>query len=432
VQADFCLRQRVNMKKYLIRIINSIRILLRVLYVNVLYKHHSIRIRHTRSRKIRVLFIVSEIAKWKEQSLYEAMDKSGIFEPIIGISAWNGQRESVCPNEEFLVVQKKARRFFESLGDKYVDTVKIVSGKRMISDLSEYKPDIVYYTEPWCPAGKQGPEFVSRFALTCYSPYYVPNYSAIEQECKLSLHRWLWEYYCLGDWQGKHFAKSYKPFSLTTKFIGLGHPALDYFYLNRMRKPIGRIVIYAPHCTIPGKGSIWPQHYATFRWSGRFMLEYAKSHPEIKWVFKPHPLLKCGAKLVGLMSDAEIDAYYAEWYRIAKVCDDSAYQDLFLDSCAMVTDCGSFLSEYGATGRPIIHLISSDNIRKPISRLANLYDTYYKVHNLTELEKVLRMVVEEGCDPNLEKRLSAVEDTGLGSINASENIVNHLRIVLGH
>lgn len=419
------------MKKYAIRLAQSFRIFLKVVYINYLYKNHKCRIKKAKGQKIKVIFIVSEIAKWKEQSLYEAMDKSGKFEPIIGLSAWNGQMESVCPNEELLGLQKQARRFFESLGDKYVDTVRIVSGGRIISDLSEYKPDIIYYTEPWYPSGRQGPEFVSRFALTCYSPYYVPNYSAIEQECRLPLHRWLWEFYCLGAWQAKLFATSYKPFSLTTKFIGLGHPALDYFYLNRTRMPIGKIVIYAPHCTISGKGSIWPQHYATFRWSGLFMLEYAKSHPEIKWVFKPHPLLKRGIKLVGLMNDDEIDAYYTEWHHIAKVSEDSAYQDLFLDSCAMITDCGSFLSEYGATGRPIIHLISSDNIRKPISELANLYETYYKVQNLIELERTLKMVVEEGRDPNHKKRLQALNETGLGSINAAEKIVEHLRQELG-
>ena len=47
--------------------------------------------RKPRGEKIRVLFIVSEIAKWKEQSLYEAMERTGEFEPIVGLSAWNKQ-----------------------------------------------------------------------------------------------------------------------------------------------------------------------------------------------------------------------------------------------------------------------------------------------------------------------------------------------------
>ena len=399
--------------------------------VSLRYRRHVVRIREDVGKpKVRVLFIVSEIAKWKEQSLYEAMEKSGVFEPIVGLSAWNGQIEELCPNDKLAKLHERAAAFFAGLGDRCVNTVRIVDGKREISDLREFRPDIVYYTEPWSPAAGQDPRSVSRFALTCYSPYYVPNYSIIEQECKLDLHRWLWIYFCLGEWQAKHYANAYLPFARSTRFVGAGHPSLDPFYLSRDRKPVGNMVIYAPHCTIAGKGSTWPQHYATFRWSGSFMLEYAKAHPEIKWVFKPHPLLKRGIKMVGLMSDEAIEAYYSEWRAVAAVSEDSNYQDMFLDSRAMITDCGSFLSEYGATGRPVIHLISAENIRRPISKLASLYDTYYKVHDQAELKETLGQVVEAGLDPARAKRLEALKESGLGSVCASENIISHLRKVL--
>lgn len=402
-----------------------------VFVVALRYRRHVVRIRNDAGKpKLRVLFIVSEIAKWKEQSLYEAMEKSGVFEPVVGLSAWNCQIEKLCPNDELAKLHEKAMAFFKNLGDRCIRTVRIVDGKRVISDLREFRPDIVYYTEPWEPAAGQDPVSVSRFALTCYSPYYVPNYSIIEQECKLDLHKMLWVYYCLGEWQAKCFAGAYLPFARCVQFVGAGHPALDPFYLGRDRKPVGNMVIYAPHCTISGEGSKWPQHYATFRWSGLFMLDYAKAHPEVKWVFKPHPLLKRGIKMVGLMSDEEVEAYYAEWRKFATVSEDSNYQDMFLDSKAMITDCGSFLSEYGSTGRPVIHLISAENIREPISKLAALYDTYYKIHDLKELKDVLKDVVEEGLDPLRPKRLAAISETGLGSVYASENIINHLRKVL--
>ena len=159
------------------------------------------------------------------------------------------------------------------------------------------------------------------------------------------------------------------------------------------------------------------------------MLNYAKQHPEIEWIFKPHPLLRLGIQRSGFMSDAEIDKYYQEWESIASHCYDSDYQDLFLDSRAMITDCGSFLSEYGATGRPVIRLISSVNIRKPIAKLNELYESYYQVHDLEELRMTLELVVENGQDPAREKRLSALEKTGLGSVDASANIVAHLKEV---
>ena len=396
------------------------------------YESHIARIRNRRAgTKIKVLFIVSEIAKWKEQSLYEAMARSEDFDPVVAISAYNGQSEGQVPNDRLEDVLLAAEAFFDRMGDRHVRAVKITGGKRIFSDLSEFNPDIVYYTEPWMGSeSRQTPEWVSSFALTCYSPYYVPNYSSLKEACKLPLHRFLWNYYCMGESEAKYFTSAYYPFRnwrTTTRFVGVGHPALDYFHLNQRRSSGSKTIIYAPHCTIAGGVPTWIHHYGTFRWSGNYMLEYAKSRPEIKWVFKPHPQLRYGIKRAELMSDEEIDAYYSEWRRIGTVCEDSNYQELFLDSSAMITDCGSFLSEYGATERPIIHLISSDNKYKPLSSLTGLYDTYYKVHNTNELITTLKMVIDRREDPMRERRVEALKSTGMIGVNASEEIIRHLR-----
>jgi hypothetical protein len=419
------------MKKLIKKLSRNLEILKEAQRIRRCYKSHIARIRNRRAgTKIKVLFIVSEIAKWKEQSLYEAMARSEDFDPVVAISAYNGQSEGQVPNDMLEDVLLAAERFFDRMGDRHVRAVKIAEGRRVFSDLSEFNPDIVYYTEPWMEReNHQTPEWVSRFALTCYSPYYVPNYSSLKEACKLPLHRFLWNYYCMSESEAKYFADAYRPFKnfrTTTSFAGVGHPALDYFHLHK--KCTGsKIVIFAPHCTIAGGTPTWIHHYGTFRWSGDFILEYAKSNPEIKWVFKPHPQLRYGIKRAGLMSDEEIDAYYSEWRRIGTVCEDSDYQELFLDSFAMITDCGSFLSEYGATERPIIHLISSDNKYKPLSSLTGLYDTYYKVHNTNELITTLKMVIERREDPMRERRVEALKSTGMIGVNASEEIIRHLR-----
>ena len=419
------------MKKLFKKLSRHLEILKEARRIRRCYKSHVDRIRNRRAgAKIKVLFIVSEIAKWKEQSLYEAMSRSEDFDPVVAISAYNGQSEGQVSNGKLEDVLAAAEAFFDRMGDKHVRAVKIAGGNRIFSDLSEFNPDIVYYTEPWMESeSRQTPEWVSRFALTCYSPYYVPNYSCLKEACKLPLHRFLWNYYCMSKSEAKYFTNAYYPFKncrTTTSFVGVGHPALDYFNQNKRQHFSSKTIIYAPHCTIAGGTSTWIHYYGTFRWSGDFMLEYAKSNPEIKWVFKPHPQLRYGIKCAGLMSDEEIDAYYSEWRRIGTVCEDSDYQELFLDSFAMITDCGSFLSEYGATERPIIHLISSDNKYKPLSSLICLYDTYYKVHNTNELSTTLRMVIERREDPMLERRVEALKSTGMIGRNASEEIIRHL------
>jgi hypothetical protein len=92
----------------------------------------------------------------------------------------------------------------------------------------------------------------------------------------------------------------------------------------------------------------------------------------------------------------------------------------------MITDSGSFLPEYGSTGRPVIRLICFKNKHIPPKAAKNVYDTYYNVNNLEELHSTLKMVVEDGRDPNREKRIEAVKAAGLTERNASVNIVKHL------
>ena len=125
--------------------------------------------RKLRNEKIRVLFIVSEIAKWKEQSLYEAMEQSGEFYPVVGISAWN--KQSGLSVEELDAVHKRAEAFFDKLGDRHVRTVTSENGQHVYHDLSEFNPDIVFYTEQWSPCPRQHPFDVSKYALTLFLPW---------------------------------------------------------------------------------------------------------------------------------------------------------------------------------------------------------------------------------------------------------------------
>ena len=161
------------------------------------------------------------------------------------------------------------------------------------------------------------------------------------------------------------------------------------------------------------------------------MLRYAEKHPEIKWVFKPHPILRGMLSQYGIMTKKEADEYYHRWERIGLVCYDSAYQELFLESRVMITDSGSFLPEYGATGRPIVRLICEKNKHVPPKIAKEVYDTYYQVHNIDELHSTLKMVVEDGRDPNREVRLAAINRAGLMTQNASDNIVRKLQSVYG-
>ncbi len=160
------------------------------------------------------------------------------------------------------------------------------------------------------------------------------------------------------------------------------------------------------------------------------MLRYAQAHPEIKWVFKPHPLLREKIALSGFMTKEELDEYYEAWARIGVVCLTGDYQDVFLESRVMLTDSASFLPEYAATGRPLIHLWCDENKETPPEPSLRLMDTFYRVSTPEELEKTLKLVVEDRQDPKREERLRVVKELGLCDNDAAKNMVAYFKDLL--
>ena len=377
-----------------------------------------------RNEKIRVLFIVSEIAKWKEQTLYETLEASDSFYPIVGLSAWN--KQSGLSSEELDAVHRRAEVFFDKMGVRHVRTVTCEDGRKVFHDLSEFSPDIVFYTEQWASCPKQDPMTVSRFALTCFLPYYVPDFGIMRIDCQQPVERLSYIYYCLGESWADAYRRNLWMTVHTARYVVTGHPALDRLTREAGRQPKEGYVIYAPHFSFPHPKQQEFYTIGTFDWNGLKILEYAELHPEIKWVFKPHPILRGLLPELGFMTEEEVDAYYERWARIAVTSFDADYQDLFLESRVLITDCGSFLPEYGSTGRPVIRLICAKNTHIPPKAARDVYDTYYNVHNLAEMYATFRMVIEAGCDPNREKRLAAVRAAGLTGHDASVNILKHL------
>ena len=375
--------------------------------------------------KIRVLFIVCEIAKFKCQKLVEEMEKSGIFEPYIALSAWNEQ--ALLSDNQLEGDFKKAEALFKNLGDRCVRTV--TTNPRICSDLSEFRPDIVFYSEPWAPCGRQDSESVSRFALTCFVPYYVPNYGDFVVESQQPLHKFLYRYFTLPFW-ARYFKRKSRWWDHASEFIPSGHPALDFFSRQKDRVPKKNYVVFAPHHSIPHPKSTMPWFLSTFDWTGRPILEYAKKHPEQHWVFKPHPVLRKEVVTAGMMTKEEVDAYYAEWEKVGTVCYDSDYQELFLESRVIITDSGSFMTEAGATGRPVVRLISPANKLTPLPPSKKIYDTYYEVRTLDDMYRIFKTVIEDGLDPKREERHKAIVASGIWNTDASKYIVEYLRKLL--
>ena len=141
-----------------------------------------------------------------------------------------------------------------------------------------------------------------------------------------------------------------------------GYPRMDIFFDKKasfqfewkMTHPDAKKIIWAPHWSINGV-----TNYATFQWNYKFMYEFAKAHPEISWVVKPHPGLFFAAVDNGVFPSTEkFKEYLQAWDDLpnAQVYTGAYYQAVFATSDGMIHDSGSFIAEYQFVDKPMIFL----------------------------------------------------------------------------
>ena len=376
-----------------------------------------------RKEKIRVMFLVSELAKWKMQSLYDLMEGSEFFEPFLAISCFG--KWWAHPEYETLLNDSIAA--FEKKGMRYV-VVADFRTKRNVP-LRQFEPDIVFYEQPYEWTREYMPVSVSRYALTMYIPYAVPTNEVNPKWYDIPFLRTIYLYILLNNQIVRSLNALADETWFVGKIVGLGHTFYDLYDDNatQNRGPgMNDLVIYAPHWSFDHPRNINTQNLSTFLWNGKAILAFAKGHPEIKWVFKPHPRLQWQLVMSNVWTKDEVDSYYKEWGRIGVSYLGCDYVELFKRSRAMITDCSSFVAEYPPCGGALIHLRSSTEKSKLLHAYCNMYDSFYQVHNLAEMYETFEKVLVRGEDPKRDVRIKAVKELKLVGNNAARNIVNYI------
>lgn len=372
---------------------------------------------------VRVLFLISECSKWKCQALYDQFAQSPNFEPIIAFTQTD--LEEGTPKEYLEGRFEQLRAFFGKRGSSFVEVYSVNEDNAV--ELSAFSPDVVFYSTYWLIPECQQPQVVSRYALTCFVPYFLACHDAAQLDAQRLVHLLVFRYFALDKTWVHYFKRKSWGCPYAGEFVGLGHPMLDMFAEAKREFSRDDLVIYAPHFSILDYG----EQYSTFMETGRFMLDYAKSHPEISWCFKPHPHLRRILVKVARWTKEEVDAYYGEWEKIGIACYDADYPSLFMRSRALITDCSSFLMEYSAVNRPLIHLVRSDTKYKVAKPCRQLFESFYAVRDKKELETALKLVVEDFNDTKVRERDSVVNTLNLWHVKCSERIVSYLEEILG-
>lgn len=372
-----------------------------------------------KNEPLKVVFHVYDESKWKSQSLYDLMVQDKHFNPKIVVTKTYADKAIVSAYQPPESVNRYYN-FFKNKGMN-VQYGYDVENEKFIS-FSEFEPDIIIYQNPWYIEKHQGPVVTSKFALSYYVPYFIAT-SLWEHEYNLRFHQYLHAHYVLNGQVKNYYAKNMKNKGKNLRVVG--HPQLDYFYLNKDKPKEKKYVIYAPHWSFADSN---PLKWGIFDKNGDFILDYARKHPEINWIFKPHPSLRLNVEK--FISKDYAEKYYDEWAKIGTCYETGDYLDLFMQSKLLITDCGSFLTEYFITGSPVIRLVA-ENANEYNDSVKEIVKTYYNVYNNEDLEKRLNELLFEGNDPLKDERKATLQKMNLVDNYAAKNILDDIKKELG-
>ena len=304
-----------------------------------------------RKEKIKVAFVTDDAAMWSGDKLYNYFANDDRFEPTIFLCLRFDKRE-------YTTLQKDLQFGIEQFKSRGLNVVGV-------SDPDAVMPaqDVIFYLRPYMN------HFPKAFRLENLTPKTLATYIPYSFTVARDYFEYHSPIYYL-PW--KIFFSSPMNLKLidglckvgVPRGIYSGYPRLDTIFEDKdkfkfnwkMTRPYAKKIIYAPHWSIKGTQGIV---FSTFQWNYKFIYEFAKAHPEISWIFKPHPTLLFSAIESGVFPSAEaFEEYMQAWNDLpnAQVYTGGYYHEIFATSDGMIHDCGSFIAEYQYANKPMIYM----------------------------------------------------------------------------
>lgn len=353
--------------------------------------------------RIKVAFIIYDIAKWKSERLFLTMRDHPRFDPIIVPILYN--------HTDYLQVCHDFNKCINLLDEKGYNYVVGMKSKN-IDEL--VNPDIVFYGEHYCELYDEGYTinyFTKRKSLGCNIQYCFKNLCIDGTVNKPQTNR-IW----MNFYENESVINDMRPLMSNgaKNFIATGLPIVDDFEKSfRSPKEVWKPqrhrkirLIWAPSYSFPNKKWYNVYEQSTFLDISDEMIKLAEDNRDtLQIAFKPHPLLR--PRLNSFWGVEKTNAYYEKWAEMENTqLAEGQYVDLFMTSDAMIHDCMSFMVEYMYTEKPVMFLDKgSDSMKLCNTQTHDSFAIHYKGKTIDDIKTFLEQVVIGEDDPMRERRL---------------------------
>ena len=352
---------------------------------------------------VRAVFPVSNPSMFPARPLFDAMRADARFDARIvvvpdmrGLDRDPAAARRACREE--LGRSIPADRFLDAEPDEFGLYPDVLAGA-----------DVVCYPSP--------------YDLSCFrfNPHYAVGRSFLPIHVNYGFYRSVYDRDIVGRQNYAWFWKAFFECEATAKeyaehsiLKGANAEVVGYVKMDALaaaepwpRNGSRKRVLIAPHHSVEG-GANDTLALSNFQRYADYFLTLPERHPEIDFVFRPHPFLFTVLSHPSRWGQAKVDDWIARMKAHPNVrwSDEGDYFPVFASCDACVQDCGSYLVEWFYTGRPCCYMLKdpSDIDAKfaPLGKdcLSHCYLAYDEAAN----ESFLRDVVEGGADPKAAAR----------------------------
>lgn len=349
------------------------------------------RAAHAGERTAKVAFVMYELAFWKNEALFKAMQADARFTPAFWILA-----PSYIRNEELRKERlNQCLEYAKKNNFQHYDNLTLEELRKT------FAPDFIFTVQPYAHNFPFKIQELKK-ELPCYIPYGYSNMSTglAYKDKKI---RYFYRYYVESAYIQGEARKYMANKARNTRVTGL--PMATWLMNTHIERSDTRpCIIWAPHWTV-GYDNGRALNLSTFLTIGDAMLDITRKHKDqLTFAFKPHPRLKRELYITPGWGKERTDAYYRTWREGENTrIEDGDYTTLFAQSDAMIHDCGSFILEYLLMDKPCMYMQRQDAQPQWNRSTRQALECYQKGQTVDDIDQFVQDVIA-GKDPLAKKR----------------------------
>ena len=358
-----------------------------------------------RGLPVRALFLVSSASMFPARPLFDAMLRDPGFDArllVVPDLRWRGRdpedARRACREE--LGAVYPADRLLEAAPDEF---------GLWPDSIGDFGADVVCYPSP--------------YDLSCfrYNPHWAVGRPFLPIHVNYGFYRSVYDREVMAGQNYAYFWKAFFECGATAKEYaehsipkGANAEVVGYVKMDALAaaKPWPRNgdrkrVLIAPHHSVEG-GANDTLALSNFQRYADYFLALPERHPEIDFVFRPHPFLFTVLSHPSKWGPEKAARWISRMKARPNVrwSDEGDYFPVFASCDACVQDCGSYLVEWFYTGKPCCYMLKdpSDIDAKfaPLGR--DCLSHCYLAYDEAAIETFLRDVVAGGNDPKAAAR----------------------------